>query len=101
MVVAWVVYHLYFPGQKALVYERNIRVLVVGFLFNQNISAQFFKKDAGLAHTFSIVAKDPVTGEMAVGVQSAEYQQSRKPGPLWTILKRPNTTKAFFRLSNF
>ncbi len=36
----------------------------------QMASAQFFKKDAGLAHTFSIVARDPVTGEMAVGVQS-------------------------------
>ncbi len=33
-------------------------------------SAQFFKKDCGLAHTFSIVARDPVTGEMAVAVQS-------------------------------
>lgn len=33
-------------------------------------NAQFFKKEAGLAHTFSIVARDPVTGEMAVGVQS-------------------------------
>jgi len=33
-------------------------------------NAQFFKKDAGLAHTFSIVARDEVTGEMAVGVQS-------------------------------
>ena len=32
--------------------------------------AQFFKQDAGLAHTFSIVARDAVTGEMAVGVQS-------------------------------
>ncbi len=32
--------------------------------------AQFFKKDQGLAHTFSIVARDTVTGEMAVGVQS-------------------------------
>jgi uncharacterized Ntn-hydrolase superfamily protein len=32
--------------------------------------AQFFKKDAGLAHTFSIVARDAVTDEMAVGVQS-------------------------------
>jgi len=32
--------------------------------------AQFYKKDSGLAHTFSIVARDPVTGEMAVGVQS-------------------------------
>ncbi len=36
----------------------------------QHSNAQFFKKDAGLAHTFSIVARDPVTGEMAVGVQS-------------------------------
>ncbi len=35
-----------------------------------NATAQFFKKDAGLAHTFSIVARDAVTGEMAVGVQS-------------------------------
>jgi uncharacterized Ntn-hydrolase superfamily protein len=33
-------------------------------------SAQFFKKDSGLAHTYSIVARDPQTGEMAVGVQS-------------------------------
>ena len=32
--------------------------------------AQFYNKDAGLAHTFSIVARDPATGEMAVGVQS-------------------------------
>jgi uncharacterized Ntn-hydrolase superfamily protein len=31
---------------------------------------QFFKNDGGLAHTFSIVARDEVTGEMAVGVQS-------------------------------
>lgn len=39
------------------------------FYLNTSI-AQFFKRDAGLAHTFSIVARDPVTGEMAVGVQS-------------------------------
>src|SRR6187200_2506912 len=45
-------------------------LMLTGFVFNQNISAQFFKKDAGLAHTFSIVARDAVTGEMAVGVQS-------------------------------
>ncbi len=32
--------------------------------------AQFFKKDESFAHTFSIVARDEVTGEMAVGVQS-------------------------------
>jgi len=36
-----------------------------------NISfAQFFKKDESFAHTFSIVARDAATGEMAVGVQS-------------------------------
>jgi len=39
--------------------------------FSTTISfGQFFKKDSGLAHTFSIVARDEVTGEMAVGVQS-------------------------------
>ncbi len=32
--------------------------------------AQFFKKDNAFSHTFSIVARDPNTGEMAVGVQS-------------------------------
>ncbi len=32
--------------------------------------AQFFRKDSGLAHTFSIVARDEKTGELAVGVQS-------------------------------
>jgi uncharacterized Ntn-hydrolase superfamily protein len=32
--------------------------------------AQAFKSSAPLAHTFSIVARDPVTGEMGVAVQS-------------------------------
>jgi uncharacterized Ntn-hydrolase superfamily protein len=45
-------------------------LMLTGPVFQQNISAQFFKKEAGLAHTFSIVARDPVTGEMAVGVQT-------------------------------
>ena len=47
------------------------------FLFSASIilfqffsTAQFFKKDNAFTHTFSIVARDPVTGEMAVGVQS-------------------------------
>ncbi|MEO5892207.1 MAG: DUF1028 domain-containing protein [Ferruginibacter sp.] len=41
------------------------------FLISQLVSfGQFFNRDSGLAHTFSIVARDPVTGEMAVGVQS-------------------------------
>ena len=50
--------------------KKLLLFLYTGFLLIQNISAQFFKQDAGLAHTFSIVARDPVTGEMAVGVQS-------------------------------
>ncbi|WP_347160194.1 DUF1028 domain-containing protein [Pontibacter chitinilyticus] len=33
-------------------------------------SAQVYKADEPLAHTFSIVARDPKTGEMAVAVQS-------------------------------
>jgi uncharacterized Ntn-hydrolase superfamily protein len=45
-------------------------LLVVSIFLSIGTYAQFFKKEAGLAHTFSIVARDPVTGEMAVGVQS-------------------------------
>jgi len=40
------------------------------FLIFHQSNAQFFKKDKGLAHTFSIVARDEKTGEIAVGVQS-------------------------------
>lgn len=41
------------------------------FLFLTSSSfTQSFRKENPLAHTFSIVARDPVTGEMAVGVQS-------------------------------
>jgi len=50
---------------------KKLSFLIITLVFMQSLSfAQFFKKDAGLAHTFSIVARDPVTGEMAVGVQS-------------------------------
>ncbi len=45
-------------------------LMLVSLFFIAEANAQFFKKDAGLAHTFSIVARDPITGEMAVGVQS-------------------------------
>ncbi len=45
-------------------------LILISLLFIAKANAQFFKKDAGLAHTFSIVARDPVTGEMAVGVQT-------------------------------
>lgn len=37
---------------------------------NTLLFGQFFSRDSGLAHTFSIVARDTTTGEMAVGVQS-------------------------------
>ena len=50
--------------------KTKLLLILTGLIFSQNTSAQFFKKDAGLAHTFSIVARDPATGEMAVGVQS-------------------------------
>ncbi len=50
--------------------KRFILSCGIFLLFHANGQAQFFKKDSSLAHTFSIVARDPVTGEMAVGVQS-------------------------------
>lgn len=50
--------------------KKILFIVITGFLLQLTVSAQFFKKESGLAHTFSIVARDPVTGEMAVGVQS-------------------------------
>ncbi len=40
------------------------------FLFQVNLLSQVFKQDLPLAHTFSIVAFDSVTGDMGVAVQS-------------------------------
>src|ERR1044071_5593552 len=40
------------------------------FLLPVSLFAQVYQKSNPLAHTFSIVARDPVTGEMAVAVQS-------------------------------
>lgn len=48
----------------------KILLIFLTFLVSIHGQAQFFRKDKGLAHTFSIVARDPVTGEIAVGVQS-------------------------------
>lgn len=39
-------------------------------LFVKSAISQVYKKENGLAHTFSIVARDEKTGEMAVAVQS-------------------------------
>ncbi len=48
---------------------KNYLLISLTLFFSQT-KAQFFKKDNGLAHTFSIVARDEKTGEIAVGVQS-------------------------------
>ncbi len=39
-------------------------------MISVSLNAQQFSKEEPFAHTFSIVAQDPVTGDMAVGVQS-------------------------------
>ncbi|MEJ2004630.1 MAG: DUF1028 domain-containing protein, partial [Cyclobacteriaceae bacterium] len=44
--------------------------LVFTCYFLSDIHAQFFDDQKPFAHTFSIVARDPDTGEMGVGVQS-------------------------------
>ena len=48
---------------------KNYLLLCLVLSFSQ-VNAQFFRKDKGLAHTFSIVARNEKTGEIAVGVQS-------------------------------
>jgi len=45
-------------------------LLLVVSIISQNVEAQFYKADEPFAHTYSIVARDANTGEMAVGVQS-------------------------------
>ena len=50
--------------------KKCLSTFVVFVCFINSTSAQFFKKDESFAHTFSIVARDETTGEMAVGVQS-------------------------------
>jgi len=48
----------------------RITTFLVFLLLTIQVHAQFFKQDNGLAHTFSIVARDEKTGDMAIGVQS-------------------------------
>lgn len=50
--------------------KRNITLILLGFFFYNSLHAQVFNSADPLAHTFSIVARDPVTGEMGVAVQS-------------------------------
>lgn len=42
----------------------------IALLFSVQLKAQVYKSTEPFAHTFSIVARDSATGEMAVGVQS-------------------------------
>ncbi|MEE4176307.1 MAG: DUF1028 domain-containing protein [Bacteroides sp.] len=44
--------------------------LMMVILMNQLAAGQVYKQTEPFAHTYSIVARDPVTGEMAIGVQS-------------------------------
>src|SRR5690242_16702354 len=44
--------------------------LLVATIFSLSAFSQTFKKSTPFAHTFSIVARDEKTGEMAVAVQS-------------------------------
>ena len=44
--------------------------LLLTLIAFQSISAQMFKKSEPFTHTYSIVARDSVTGDMGVAVQS-------------------------------
>lgn len=47
-----------------------IRFSIIALFSNSFISAQFYRTDTPFAHTYSIVAFDPETGDMGVAVQS-------------------------------
>src|SRR4030095_6109669 len=49
---------------------RKFGLLLLLFVWFIMSSGQVYKNSFPLAHTFSIVARDSVTGEMGVGVQS-------------------------------
>jgi uncharacterized Ntn-hydrolase superfamily protein len=50
--------------------EKKVVIFLLGLFCSIELSAQVFNFDEPLAHTFSIVARDPQTGEMGVAVQS-------------------------------
>jgi uncharacterized Ntn-hydrolase superfamily protein len=49
---------------------KRLLVLLTAFAFCSNLMAQVYTTAEPLAHTFSIVARDPETGEIGVAVQS-------------------------------
>ncbi len=50
--------------------NRPYLLLLFGILFSTVLFSQNYKSSEPFAHTFSVVARDTATGEMAVGVQS-------------------------------
>jgi uncharacterized Ntn-hydrolase superfamily protein len=50
--------------------QKRLSFVIIGSVFFQLLHAQVFNKKEPFAHTFSIVARDANTGEMAVAVQS-------------------------------
>jgi uncharacterized Ntn-hydrolase superfamily protein len=50
--------------------KKQVVIFLLGLFCSIELSAQVFNFDEPLAHTFSIVARDPQTGEMGVAVQS-------------------------------
>ncbi len=50
--------------------EKKVVIFLLGLFCSIELSAQVFNFDEPLAHTYSIVARDPETGEMGVAVQS-------------------------------
>ena len=49
---------------------KHIFTFVFAIFISLNLSAQFYSKEQPFAHTYSIVARDTITGEMGVAVQS-------------------------------
>ncbi len=49
---------------------KNFSLVLLVVFITTPLAAQFYKKDQPFAHTYSIVARDTVTGEMGVAVQS-------------------------------
>ncbi|HAF30975.1 MAG TPA: Zn-dependent protease [Bacteroidales bacterium] len=48
----------------------RLLLIILLSIYGDNLNAQVYSSNEPFAHTFSIVAKDTLTGEMAVGVQS-------------------------------
>ena len=56
--------------KKSVFMKTKLLVALVASVFYNSAQAQVYKSGVPLAHTFSIVARDSVTGEMGVAVQS-------------------------------